>query len=247
MGRVLSIDLASKKVKDVGACLIHEARGRPKEVHFPAALDDLGLQDPLTAEQCAQAIYNYCARHEIALVFLDGPQGWMDPDSELKDKRRCEERLNTQAKTGREGQVKPRSFKRFVEFSIAVFSELTRRGADLVKDSIVPIPEDRLLVAESYPRSAWKKLSIEPLPGKKKKPRSDISRCLTSLEKLYRFEVPREPTHDELCALVAGLAGVAILVGNSGGYIAEGDQPKELGGVIVEGFIVNPCIEGRLP
>jgi len=243
MGRVLSIDLACKKVKDIGACLIHEACGRPKGVHFPAAFDDLGIQDPPTPEQCAQAIYDYCARHEIAVVFLDGPRGWMHPDCELKDKRRCEKLLNAMAKAGREGQVKPRNFKQFVEFSIAVFSELTRRGVDLVKDPVVQIPDDRLLAAESFPRSAWKKLGIRPLPGKKKTTPSEETRCLETLQRLFGFQVTERLTHDELCALVAGLAGVAILAGNANGYIAEGTPPKKVGGIWVEGFIVNPRLD----
>jgi hypothetical protein len=181
MGRVLWVGLACKKAKDIGACFIHDACVRPKAVHFPAASDDLGILDPPTPEQCAQAIYDYCAHHEIAVVFLDGPQGWMHPDSALKDKRRCEKLLNAQAEAGREGQVKPRNFKRFVEISTAVLSELTGHGTALVKDAGVQIADDRLLAAESFPRSAGKKLGIRPLPGKKKTTPSEETRCLETL------------------------------------------------------------------
>ena len=179
MGGVLSIDLAHKKARDFGICLIEKRKDQALKIKFipPQEL----INDPPEAAQCAQAIYDYCACHEIAVVFLDGPQGWMHPDSELKDKRRCEKLLNAMAKAGREGQVKPRNFKQFVEFSIAVFSELTRRGVDLVKDPVVQIPDDRLLAAESYPRSAWKKLGIRPLPGKKKTTPSEETRCLETL------------------------------------------------------------------
>jgi hypothetical protein len=243
VGKVLSIDLACKKVEDIGACVIHKARGRVKAVHFPVARDSLGIQDRPTPERCAEAIRDYCARHKMAIVLLDGPQGWMHPDSELKDKRCCEKLLNTQAKTGREGQVKPRNFRRFVEFSISVFGELTERGADLVKNPVVQIPDGRLLAAESYPRSAWKKLGIRPLPGKRRTTPSEETRCLEALQRLFRFQVPKRPRHDELCALVAGLAGVAILAGNANGYIAEGTPPEKVGGTWVEGFIVNPRLE----
>lgn len=243
MGRVLSIDLACRKARDFGACLIEARKGQPLKAEFIRSHEL--INDPPEAGQCARAIHDYCACHEIAVVFLDGPQGWMHPDSELKDKRRCEKLLNAMAKAGREGQVKPRNFKRFVEFSITVFSELTRRGADLVKDPVVQIPDDRLLAAESFPRSAWKKLGIRPLPGKKKTTSSEETRCLETLQRLFGFQVPKRPTHDELCALVAGLGGVAILAGNANGYIAEGTAPEKVGGIWVEGFIVNPWLDPR--
>jgi hypothetical protein len=245
MGKVLSIDLACKRLEDIGVCVRHQACGRVKAVDFPAARDDPGVQDPPAHEQCAQAIYDYCARREIAVVLLDGPQGWRHADSELKDKRHCDKLLNTQAKVGREGQVKPRNFKRFVEFSIAVFDELTQRGAELVKNPFVQVPDDRLLAAESFPRSAWKKLGIRPLPGKKKTTPGEETRCLETLQQLFGFQAPRRPAHDELCALVAGFAGVAILAGNGNGYIAEGTPPKKVGRIWVEGFIVNPRLDPK--
>ena len=62
---------------------------------------------------------------------------------------------------------------------------------------------------------------------------------------MYGFRVARLPSHDELQALVAGLAGVAIVAGNPNGYIAEGAPPRKVAGAIVEGLIVNPRIEGK--
>jgi hypothetical protein len=66
------------------------------------------------------------------------------------------------------------------------------------------------------------------------------------LQRLAGLQVLKRPTHDELCALVAGLAGVAILAGDTNGYVAEGAPPKVIGGVRVEGFIVNPRLESNV-
>ncbi|MGH6628341.1 MAG: hypothetical protein ACREB3_01260, partial [Burkholderiales bacterium] len=52
-------------------------------------------------------------------------------------------------------------------------------------------------------------------------------------------------THDGLQALVAGLAGVAILSGNAARYIAVGVPPKMDNDVVVEGYIVCPRLGVR--
>ena len=94
---------------------------------------------------------------------------------------------------------------------------------------------------ETYPHSAWQQLGIRPLAGKKKCTPEQIAQHAAELKR--RFELPetKSPTHDELSALVAGLAGVAIANGNVSGYIASGVPPKLVPeGYIIEGYIVNP-------
>jgi hypothetical protein len=252
MGRVLSIDLAYRRVRDFGICLLDERNGKVAQVGFVNPEEVLnqnkqpGFKRPPPAKECANVISAFCRQNDIRVLLLDGPQGWKDPQSELPY-RRCEKILSTQAKTGIAHQVKPKNFTRFVEFSISLFEQLTKSGAALVETPTVESPSTGYLVAESYPRSAWKKLAVKPLAGKKKATPSERKRCLDTLQKQFGFEVREDPTHDELCALVAGLAGVAIVAGYADGYVAEGVAPKRVGGVIVEGFIVNPCIEGGSP
>jgi hypothetical protein len=47
-------------------------------------------------------------------------------------------------------------------------------------------------------------------------------------------------SHDDLQALVAGLAGVALDDGNAAGVAIAGAPPVRLEGTWREGFIVNP-------
>jgi hypothetical protein len=241
MGKVLSIDLAYKKARDFGICLLEEQKGRRLKAEFipPHEL----INDPPEAAQCAQAIFQFCKKHRARVVLLDGPQGWKDPESPLPHSRHCEKILRTPGKTGTVGRAKPGNYTRFIGFSIGVFANLVRLGGELVSSEVVKVPKDCLLVVESFPTSAWRKLGIKPLPGKAKRKPSDIQDRLFRLQELLRFRADREPTHDELEALVAGVAGVAILAGKPSGYWVQGSPPREVDGVIVEGLIVNPCIE----
>jgi hypothetical protein len=241
MGRVLSIDLAYKKARDFGVCLVEARRGQPLKAEFIPA--EQLINDPPEAGQCARAIFEFCKKHRARVVLLDGPQGWKDPESPLPHSRLCEKILFTQGKTGTAGWAKPGGFTHFAAFSIGVFAELVSLGGELVSSALVKAPKDGLLVVESYPTSAWRKLGIRPLPGKAKAKRIDIQDRLFRLHELFGFHADREPTHDELQALVAGVAGVAILTGKPSGHCIQGSPPREVNGVIVEGFIVNPCIE----
>jgi hypothetical protein len=223
-------------------CLIEEQGGRPSKVEFipPEKL----ITKPPKAEQCAQAIHTFCLEQGITIVLLDGPQGWKAPDDGLEHCRICESKLNTPMKTGTKGEVKPPSSKPFVAFSIAVFKHLVSMGGVLVSDRLITMPADGgLLVAESFPSAAWRKLYVLPLSAKRRTEDNDKRGRLHVLQKLFGFHVEGFPTHDELSALVAGMAGPAILAGNASGYIAEGEPPRNVDGVIVEGFIVNPCFE----
>jgi hypothetical protein len=241
VGRVLSIDLAYKKARDFGICLIDKRKGQPMKVEFipPHEL----IADPPEADQCGRAIFEVCGKRRVRIVFLDGPQGWKDPRSPLPNSRHCEKLLATPGKTGTFGKSKPGNYEPFIEFAINVFARLVAHGGRLVSSVVVKAPRSGLLVAESFPSSAWRKLGIKPLPGKAKaKPRDTLDR-LSKLQELFRFRAEREPTHDELQALVAGMAGVAILAGKPRGYCVQGCPPKRVGRLTVEGFIVNPCIE----
>lgn len=242
MGRVLSIDLAFER-KDIGTCIVEERKGRVVGVRFLSATK-LKILDRPKPKQFAAAIHTYCQGHGIPIVFLDGPQGWKNPTSNL-EYRCCERILNTPGKTGLKGQGKPRSWPAFARFSISLFTELVRLGANLANKKTLDVHREGLLALESFPTAAWKKLFVLPLPGKKKLSPSDLEGRLHVLQRLFGFSVERLPNHDELQALIAGLAGVAVLAGDTNGYIVEGDPPMEAGEVTVEGFIVNPRLDQK--
>jgi len=238
MGKVLSIDLAYKRVRDFGICVLEFRKGKPLNAVFvpPCEL----IYDPPQASQCAQAIFDFCRKHRVRVVLMDGPQGWKDPNSTLHHSRYCERILLPPGKTGTIGIAKPSNYTPFITFSIDLFARLIGLGAKLVTGVVVTAPKNGLVVAESFPTSAWRKLGIRPLPGKARAKRKDIQDRLLRLQELFGIRTEREPTHDELQALVAGMAGAAILAGRPCGYCVEGTPPRTVGGVIVEGFIVNP-------
>jgi hypothetical protein len=63
---------------------------------------------------------------------------------------------------------------------------------------------------------------------------------LQSLRAVFPLDVENDLSHDELQALVAGLAGVALDDGNEAGLAIAGIRPVRLEGTWREGFIVNP-------
>ena len=239
MGKVLSIDLAHTTIRNLGICLLEEKHGRIAACSFPKP-SQLGLADPPAAAPVAAAILEFCLRESIRVLLLDGPQSWKNPANGLKHSRLCERILNTPAKTGTLGQVKPVNYTKFVEFSIDVFARLIAAGALLATNrSIEPIA-DGLLVLESFPHSAWRKLKITPLPAKAKATPSDCEERFGELAGRYGLNTELHPSHDELQALVAGLAGIAIVGQKHDDYVAEGASPFQHDGHWVEGFIVNP-------
>lgn len=56
----------------------------------------------------------------------------------------------------------------------------------------------------------------------------------------FNLSLNRDPNHDELQALVSGLAGIPMLGGTINEYRVDGVAPFSLGGSTREGFIFNP-------
>jgi len=240
MGKVLSIDLAYRRVRDLGICLIEEHRGRPTTARFVDPKGDLGFKRPPSAQELAETISNYCHENEIRVLLLDGPQGWKDPSSNLKECRYCERILNTPGKTGVRPQTKPKNWRDFAEYSVSLFDSMVRAGGELVRTPVISFAGERLLVIESFPAGAWQMLCMSPLRAEWRKKPAALKGRLKTLQRLYGFRCEGCLTHDGLQALVAGLAGVAILAGNAARYIALGVPPNRDNGVTVEGFIVCP-------
>ena len=88
--------------------------------------------------------------------------------------------------------------------------------------------------------SAWKKIGIPVLPAKGKAKLSDISDRLGRLRDLFQVQLDGIPSHDQLQAVVAGLAGIAMEAGWRNGFETCGMPPTLEDGYWREGFIVNP-------
>lgn len=239
---VFSIDLASASYGRMGFCMLTGSR-RASTASFvkPA---QLGLKNPPEPKVLASTIFHYCQEQGIRIVFLDGPQAWKDPDSDLRYCRRCEFELFTPAKTGMFGTAKPGSCLSYVQFSIELFSHLMDLGFELVRKAPIRASR-RFLAIESFPTSAWRSLGLRPLPRSARKDPNELRVRARNLEKNFGVRIPEESTHDEMQALLGAMAGLSILEKDASGYCLSGSPPTKKNGILCEGFIVNPRLTPR--
>lgn len=98
---------------------------------------------------------------------------------------------------------------------------------------------DHILI-ESYPYAAWKALGIRPLPAKRRATVCDLAEAFAALKAVAPVTVNRPPNHDQLQAIVGGLAGLALEARDQAGARIVGSTPRREGGHWREGFIVVP-------
>jgi hypothetical protein len=231
---VLSVDLASKRYHHLGIALL---RGRDTSVECTfVSPRDLGLVDPPTPAGLAERLVQIAVEAGARLLLLDGPQAWKAADNGLVHSRIAERALNAPAKTGLPGVVKPGNYRPFVTFSIEVFNHLHQLGWPRYSRTG---SADRIAV-ETFPLAAWRALGIRPLPAKARASAEDIAERFHVLQEQFRVQADQLPTHDDLQALVAGLAGIAMEQVDSSGYEVVGREPFWEDGVWREGYIVNP-------
>ena len=264
---VLSIDLATRRWSDLGIVVLERARpahslnplglgiGLPLKPLFASGADlpqgpivceillwnDAG---PVEPEILAGRLNHLCAVRGIRTMMLDGPQAWKSDTNGLEHSRVSERQLNTAAKTGLPGMVKPLTYRPFAEFCLDVYEALCRRGWRRLATRDQPgNPQDqnqeRVLV-ESYPYAAWKSLGIKPLPSKRRARVSDLAEAFGALRALIPMTVDRPPNHDQLQAIVSGLPGLALEERNTAGARIVGNPPRREEGHWREGFIVLP-------
>jgi hypothetical protein len=251
---VLSVDLACRRWSDLGVVVLSHAASPlpdPLVICEILALDPPGLnsaqaQGPIDPEILAGRLNHLCAVRNIRILMLDGPQAWKSVDNGLQHARVSERQLNTAAKTGLPGMVKPATYRSFAEFCMDVYDALCRRGWRRLRTR--PQPEapglaaaslERVLV-ESYPHAAWKSLGLKPLPAKRRARVSDLAEAYAALRAVVPFTTNRPPNHDQLQAIVGGLAGLALEEHNSTAMRIVGNPPHREQGHWREGFIVVP-------
>jgi hypothetical protein len=235
---VVSVDLAYKTYADVGAVVLRNHRD-----HVCGELLPISLTGEPSPVDLARFLDRYCADVGARVLLLDGPQGWRALDSASMHSRACERELNTPAKTGLPGSVKPVSYKKFVAFSIEVFDALCRTGWTRLSRVGMALSSTNRVVIESFPTAAWHSLGIAPLPSKQKTKATDFEPRLLALEGILPLQLSGRPTHDQLQAIVAGLAGLAVEMNAWNACTVAGLSPFACDGCWREGFIVNPARE----
>ncbi|MDR3774625.1 MAG: hypothetical protein P4L26_14825, partial [Terracidiphilus sp.] len=204
--------------------------------------DDLG---PVDANILAGRLSHLCNVRGIQVMMLDGPQAWKSRSNGLEYSRVSERQLNTAAKTGLPGMVKPVTYRPFAEFCLDVYEALGRRGWRRLATLTQPGTPPERVVAESYPHAAWKSLGIKPLPSKRRAHVSDLAEAYGALRQLIPISTSRPPNHDQLQAIVGGLAGLALEERNTAGARIVGDPPRREDGHWREGFIVLPVAPAK--
>jgi hypothetical protein len=233
----LSVDLAFKDYRDIGVVTLAKLDGRIKASGVP--LTTRALHGQPSAGGLADALVSLATEISAAWIFIDGPQAWKAPDNGLEHSRCCERALATQGKTGLPGVTKPGNYVGFITFAIELFDALDNRGWPRLTTPAIP-PLQRRCAIESFPTSAWRSLGLVPLPSKAATGPEMVFARLQSLRAIFPLDVEDSLSHDDLQALVAGLAGVALDDGNASGVSIAGVPPMRLDGTWREGFIVNP-------
>ncbi len=135
--------------------------------------------------------------------------------------------------------TKPANYLGFIAFSIELFDQLEARGWPRL-NSVQPAEPTAHVTVESFPTAAWRSLGLVALPGKQKASRETVAARLRELRDRFRIEVDPDLNHDELQALIAGLAGLALAAGHRDGYDLAGTAPVFETGYWREGFIITP-------
>lgn len=230
---ILSVDLAARRYRDFGiAVLSGSSSAATAQFVSPVALGLTGLPDPVVF---AERLAAHGRAINASLILLDGPQAWKAPNSTDLHMRRCERATRTPGKTGLPGKVKPGSWTRMVTFSVTVFDALDRLGWPRFNTNWTG---ERSAI-ESFPTHAWRTVRLAPLPGKSKKGVRPAEWC-SRLCNTTGLTTIGEPSHDEIQAAIAGLAGLLLLEGRLDRCDVAGDAPFLAEGYWREGFIISP-------
>lgn len=236
---VLSIDLASKNYRDIGFCLL---RDRVPRLRFPRP-EELGLDGQPSASVLAGAVARYCAEEGVSVLLIDGPQGWRWPESPIEHMRLCERVLNTPARTGTPGRVKPSTYLPFVRFSVDLFRNLRLEDDWSLLVADWPALPGRRWLVETFPSAAWGMWGLPRLPSKRMSRGIDLEPWRRGLAVMSGFDFPTRLSHDELQAAATLQAGQAIDKGDRAGVILAGIDPIiSPTDQVYEGWIALPCV-----
>ena len=205
---------------------------------------------PVDANVLAGRLNHLCGIRNIRVILLDGPQAWKSRFNGLEHARVSECQLNTAAKTGLPGMVKPKTYRAFAEFCLDVYEALCWRGWCRMSTQTQPsaavgpdgkhVDDPQRILVENYPYAAWRSLGIKPLPSKRLAKVSDLADAYGALRSLFPITTNSRPNHDQLQAIVGGLAGLDLEARNTDAIRVVGTAPCREEGQWREGFIVLP-------
>jgi hypothetical protein len=233
--RVLSIDLAYKHYRDCGVALLSRHDGA-----LHAQLRVLPLTGTPDPGVLADWLADEADRHQVAGLCVDGPLGWKAPDTDAPHCRLSERAVRAPGKTGLPPDgVKPRGYLPFTQFSIALFERLTGAHGFVLPGH--PATSDARFVTETFPTAAWRALRLTPLPGKSRATPTDVGHAVRRLKDATKVALDGTPSHDQLQAVVGGLAPLDWARGARDRVHLAGAPPFRLDDSWREGYIMIPA------
>lgn len=242
---VLSIDLALTSYRDVGVAVVRSAADGT--IH--ARVVDVPLEGRPSVAALVEWIESRCQIESITCIAIDGPSAWRAPGgrstSTSQHARAAEAVLHTPGKTGLPPDgVKPSTYLGFTQLSVDLFAMLAGRGWTFPHE-LGAVPP-RLLV-ETFPTAAWRGLRLAPLPGKAKA-RRDVGTVPLWLERLSQrlpLHTVGVVTHDQLQAVVGGIAPAWWMAGLASRVALRGAPAFRSESHWYEGFIIVPDFDGN--
>jgi hypothetical protein len=220
----------SSTVPQTAAFSGHTARSRrsgwPITCEIIPSMTPGDERGPVDANVLAGRLNHLCTVRDMRVIMLDGPQAWKSSLNGLQHSRVSERQLNTAAKTGLPGMVKPVTYRAFAEFCLDVYDALCRRGWRRLETKEQPGAAAERVLVESYPHAAWKSLGLKPLPA----------------DSLYDKPAAQSRSAASDCGWIAGLA---LEERNAAGARIVGNPPRREDGHWREGFIVLPVAPNR--
>ena len=233
--RILSVDLAYKRHADIGVALL-EAIDTRVEVTLCEPL----LPDPPHPHVFADWLHALANQHGVAGIAIDGPLGWKAPGTDAEHCRVSEKVVRAPGKTGLPPDgVKPRNYLAFTEFSIALFERLTMVHGYGLPGYTAALGTARF-VTETFPTAAWRALGLTALPGKGRTTPRDLEDAVARFTAHTGVRLSATVSHDQLQAVVGGLAPLAWATGAHNRVNLAGLPPHRLDGSWREGYIMIP-------
>src|SRR5579884_3727058 len=162
---IVSVDLASRRWTDLGVVVLDRVASADPRGLVQCEIMMWNEPGAVEAEVLAGRLNHLCNIRGIQILMLDGPQAWKSPDNGHLHARASETELNTAAKTGLPGMVKPATYRNFAEFCVDVYDALCRRGWRRLATQEQPSSGPERVLVESYPHAAWRSLGLKPLPS----------------------------------------------------------------------------------
>jgi hypothetical protein len=240
---ILSIDLACAEWQAIGVAIVTPTG---------AQLIEVPHRGRPTAEAVLAWIRTLLREHPITGLCIDGPLGWRAPDGGAPHCREAERAVRAPGKTGLPPDgVKPASYLGFTRFSIALFEALTMDDGWRLPGQVTtrsptsgvssPAPRSRF-VTECFPTAIWRGLGVKPLKAKARATPADVAAARTQLEALTGLTLTGgcsvTPSHDQLQAVVGGVAGLRWAIGDPSARLA-GVPPVRLDDSWREGYILT--------